>query len=122
MAKDQIDVGRLYAALDGAREERGLSWRSLAKEIGVSPSLMARLSNGYKPDADGFMTLTGWLKIPAESFIAGPEKSAAQPELMSELTPLLRARNDLDDQDIEYLEEIFGASVRLVQKRREKRI
>lgn len=122
MPKNQIDVAKLYGALDGARAERGLSWRALAKELGVSPSMLARIGNGYKPDADGFITLTRWLGVPAESFTVDPSTEVRdQPDLMSELKPLLRARRDLNKRDINYLEEIFQASVRRVQQDREAR-
>ena len=48
----KVDVGALYAALDAERDARGVSWRQLAKEIGVSPSMLSRLGNGQRPDAD----------------------------------------------------------------------
>ena len=54
MAKTTINTAALYSALDAARQERQLSWRALAGEIGVSPSLLSRLGNGLKPDTDGF--------------------------------------------------------------------
>jgi len=92
-----------------------LSWRSLATEIGVSPSLLSRLGNGLKPDADGFATLVGWLKLPAEKFFAGDDssesKSSSEPDLMAELAPLLRARKDLDERDVRYLEQVISATV-----------
>ena len=43
MTKTKIDVHGLYAALDAERTARDWSWRQLAKEIGVSPSLLSRL-------------------------------------------------------------------------------
>ena len=45
MAKTTINPALLYSALDAARQERGVSWRALAKEIGVSPSLLSRLGS-----------------------------------------------------------------------------
>ncbi|MER6591386.1 helix-turn-helix domain-containing protein [Micromonospora purpureochromogenes] len=62
MAQTRINVPALYAALDAARKSKNLSWRQLAAEVGCSPSTMTRLANGYRPDADAFMTLTQWLK------------------------------------------------------------
>ena len=50
MAKTTINAAALHSALDAARQERQLSWRALAGEIGVSPSLLSRLGNGLKPD------------------------------------------------------------------------
>jgi transcriptional regulator with XRE-family HTH domain len=113
MARQTVDPGLLYAALNAAREERGnLSWRSLAKEIGVSPSLLSRIANGQKPDADGFATLVSWLHLPADEFVRGEDEPTEEPALMAQLAPLLRARKDLTEQDVEYLEEIIAAALK----------
>jgi transcriptional regulator with XRE-family HTH domain len=114
VSKTKINVPALFAALDGRRKSNGSSWRQLAKEIGVSPSLLSRLGNGNNPDAEGFVTLVRWLKLPAEDFMTteGGATSQEQPDLMSQLAPLLRARRDLDDADVAYLEEVIQATVR----------
>lgn len=117
MAKTSIDVQLLYATLDAARVEKGISWRALAKEIGVSPSLLSRLANGLKPDTDSFATLVGWLRMPAETFFVNTDAAAEQrqPELMAQLAPLLRADKDLTDSGIAYLETVFAAAVNHVK-------
>ncbi len=120
MSKTRIDVPGLYGALNAAREARGLSWRQLAKEIGVSPSLLSRLGNGDRPDADGFATLVTWLGMPAENFmVSDKEASDVQPELMSQLAPLLRARKDLTSADVTYLEEVVKATLRRARAARQ---
>nr|WP_312638956.1 helix-turn-helix domain-containing protein [Rhodococcus qingshengii] len=114
MSKSKIDVTALFAAVDGVRKQRGQSMRQLAKEIGVSPSLLSRLGNGYRPDADGFVTLVRWLGMPAEQFVEGDDSAADrnEPELVAQLAPLLRARKDLAAEDVQYLEDIIEATVR----------
>lgn len=123
MARTKIDVQGLYAALDAERTARGLSWRQLAKEIGVSPSLLSRLSNDQRPDADGFATLVRWLNMPAEEFmvdVEGDRGTQSEPDLLTQLAPLLRARQDLDKRNIAYLEEVIRATVRHVQAARKE--
>lgn len=123
MTRTKIDVRGLYAALDAERTARGLSWRQLAKEIGVSPSLLSRLSNDQRPDADGFATLVRWLNMPAEEFmvdVEGDRGPQSEPDLVTQLAPLLRARQDLDKRDIAYLEEVIRATVRHVQAARKE--
>jgi transcriptional regulator with XRE-family HTH domain len=122
MTKTKIDVHGLYAALDAERTARDWSWRQLAKEIGVSPSLLSRLGNELRPDADGFATLVRWLNMPAEQFMVdvdGAPRSQTEPDLVTQLAPLLRARQDLDKRDVAYLEEVIRATVKHVQAARE---
>ncbi len=121
MAKTKIDAAGLQDALDQARIARGLSWRQLAAECGVTPSLLSRLRNGYKPDAEGYMTLVRWLRMPAETFLVEPDDSGVQPELAAELAPLLRARADLDEADVAMLQEVIRATLRRAAAQRRDR-
>ncbi len=123
MPRSRIDVPALYAALDAARGSRGdLSWRQLAAEVGVSPSTMTRLANSHRPDVDAFAALVRWLGMPAERFmIDDDDVEGTEPELLAELAPLLRARRDLNPEDVEYLEELIGAAMRRFASERASR-
>ena len=123
MPRTQINVSGLYAALDAVREHRKLSWRQMAREVGVSPSTFSRLANKQKPDVDAFLAMVRWLKVPAERFMIDEEDEAAReaPELMAELAPLLRARQDLNSEDKKYLEELIGAAMRRFSAERASR-
>lgn len=111
-ARVTIDVASLHAALDEARRARDLSWRQLAFTIGLSPSTLARLGNGYRPDVDGFATLVSWLNLPAETFMTGVASKSGEPDLMAQLAPLLRARKDLSHADIKLIEDVVRALLR----------
>ena len=115
MAKTTINTAALHSALDAARQERQTSWRALAGEIGVSPSLLSRLGNGLKPDTDGFATIIAWLRLPAEDFFRHEGERDAnddrEPDLMAQLAPLLRARKDLSETDVKYLQQVIGATI-----------
>jgi transcriptional regulator with XRE-family HTH domain len=113
MPQTHVNVSGLYAALDAVREHKNLSWRQLAREVGVSPSTFSRLANKQKPDVDAFVAMVRWLNVPAERFMTdGEEASSEQPDLMAELAPLLRARKDLNSDDRKYLEELVGSAMR----------
>ncbi|MZD56742.1 helix-turn-helix domain-containing protein [Streptomyces sp. SID5606] len=118
-----VNVQALHAALDAARTEKGLSWRQLAKELGVSASTISRMANGLKPDVSAFAAMTTWLRMPAETFYVTPERENAKedPELVASLVPLLRARSDLSGDDVAYLEEVIGAAARRFRAERESR-
>lgn len=118
-AKLKVDV--LYAALDAERRARGLSWRQVAGTCGLSPSTLSRLANGHKPDVDAFGALVGWLNQPAEVFLddGQTDEPGSQPDLVAQLAPLLRARQDLAPQDVTYLEDVISAAVRRFASERE---
>jgi transcriptional regulator with XRE-family HTH domain len=116
-----VDVRSLYAALDAARHQKGLSWRQLAKEIGVSASTISRMANGLKPDVTAFAAMTTWLRMPAEDFYVGADVAAEEPDLVAQIVPLLRARTDLNASDVAYLEEVIGAAARRFRAERESR-
>jgi transcriptional regulator with XRE-family HTH domain len=118
LARAKIDVARLYAALDEARVARGLSWRQLAAEIGVSPSLLSRLGNGLRPDVDSFVTLVHWLGMTANDFMtdeADAVPAPDQPELSTQVAALLRARPELSEADRKLLQEIFRSALNHVK-------
>lgn len=120
----RIDTERLRSALDAQRKVRNLSWRQLAFEANVSPSLLSRMNNGQRPDLDGFVALVQWLGSPAENFMVKEGEEAQerpQPAIEAELAPLLRARKDLDETERTYLLEIVEATMRKIRADRQER-
>lgn len=119
MPESRLNTDALYGALDAERLARELSWRQLAKEVGVSPSTMTRLANGQRPDVDAFAALVRWLGQPADTFLnSTEERPVKEPDLVAQLAPLLRARSDLDEQDVKYLEDLIGVAVRRLNRER----
>ena len=115
----RINVPALYAALDAQREAAGLSWRQLAKNLGLSPSTFTRLANKHRPDVDAFAALVAWLGQPAESFITTNDHDpAGEPALLAQLAPLLRARADLDETGADRLQSLFAAAIEQFQAER----
>ena len=113
MARGRLDTKALFAALDTQRKADGVSWRQLAKEVGVSPSTMTRLANGQRPDVDAFAALVGWLGQPADTFLVSEDaRQEEDPDLVAQLAPLLRGRSDLDEQDAQYLMDLITVAAR----------
>lgn len=119
--KHTLNLDALVAALDAQRRARNLSWRQLAADASVSPSLLSRMRNNQKPDSDGLATLVNWLGVPAEMFFQASddvEETSATPELETQLAPLLRARRDFSEAELAFLENVIESSIRLVKTRR----
>lgn len=112
MAQAHLDVEALYAALDEQRKARGLSWRELAKEAGVSPSTLTRLGQKKRPDVDSFAALIQWLGISSDRFLRSDhaKTNKKEPETMALVSSLLRANKRLSKKTVEALEDIIRAA------------
>ncbi|MGI8875657.1 MAG: helix-turn-helix domain-containing protein [Egibacteraceae bacterium] len=107
-----LDVAALHATLDRERERRGMSWRQVSRETGVSASTLSRMGQGVaRPDVDGFATLVGWLGASADDFLRadgdGPAHEMSAP---AAIAAHLRARRDLAPEDVDALEAIVRAA------------
>ncbi|MGH2584915.1 MAG: helix-turn-helix domain-containing protein [Dehalococcoidia bacterium] len=102
----RFDAPSLYGALDAQRRSRGMSWRDVADEIGVSVSTLTGTAKGGRLETDGVMFMLQWLDLPAEAFLRGP--AGSPPELMAQISILIRARSDLSPESASALEEIIG--------------
>lgn len=118
----RLDAGKLYAALDAERAANGLSWRQLAADAGVSTSLVSRMGNGHRPDLDGFIALVQWLGMPAETFMIWPEDRHPRRKLSLEaqLAPLLRAQEELAEEDRQHLIDMVNMTIRHFRARKTK--
>jgi transcriptional regulator with XRE-family HTH domain len=63
-----IDVSALYGALDSRRSTKNLSWRKLAKELNLSPSIFTRLAQGSQPQTGSYLRMVDWLGKPRDAF------------------------------------------------------
>lgn len=63
MSTHRLDVPELRQALDKQRQDRGMSWRQVARECGVSPPMFTRLDAGHAPDVHGLVSLLVWLGL-----------------------------------------------------------
>src|SRR4051812_8243368 len=63
------DTQALHAALDARRRDRGMTWKSVAEEIGgFSPAMLTRLAEPGRVMFPKVMRLVRWLAEPARSF------------------------------------------------------
>jgi len=67
----RFDGEALYAALDSQRCSRGMSWRQVALEVGVSVSTLTRTKQGGRLEVDGMLAMVRWLGRTVESFTRG---------------------------------------------------
>lgn len=63
------DLPELHAALDARRQQHGLTWVALARELDCTPSRLTNLCTARLADMGLAMRVTQWLGKPAATFI-----------------------------------------------------
>ena len=70
MPSGAFDVESFYAALDSHRQAKGLTWREVSEQSGVSQPTLSRLSQGKRPDVDGLGSTLGLVRLGCRFFPA----------------------------------------------------
>lgn len=104
--KGSFDNEKFYAALDSERTSRGLTWKQVAEESGVSASTLTRMAQGKRPDVDGLAALLAWGRLQADSFMVSVETSA---DPLTQMTILLRGDPRLTNENRTMLQGVLNA-------------
>lgn len=76
MPTHTIDLERLYAAVDRKRNEQGIRWRRLARDLDLAPSRFTSLAQGRRIGLDTLGALLVCLGADPESFLVPLEPDA----------------------------------------------
>ncbi len=63
MSLYRLDVPELHRRLDAHRQELGLSWRGVGRQVGLPVSVFTRIGKGRAIEADALVTLLVWLEL-----------------------------------------------------------
>lgn len=113
-----FDAAAFFAALDAEREARGLTWKQVAAEAGVSASTLTRMGQGRKPDVDSLAALAGWSGLDPTDFIRG-RRSKREPEPLAMISTYLRGDRHLTEDAVSALEEIIKVAYDQLRRRDE---
>ena len=102
-----FDFPAFYKALSTTVTTRGISWRAVSEETGVSQSTLSRMARGRQPDAASLTALSAWSGINPVDFTSAPKRD---PEAVAKVSRLLRADPDLDESSADALEAIISAA------------
>jgi transcriptional regulator with XRE-family HTH domain len=117
--KTFVDLEGLYGALKAERENRALSWRDVAREVGTSPSTFTRLAQQRGTDAETFARLVAWLGVSADAFLRNAQPRRGQPtRTVAAISSYLRADRSLRPEETEALEKIMSSAYRALRAAR----
>jgi len=107
----EVDVAALYGALDSRREARQMSWREIAREMGLSASIFTRMAQGRRPELESYIEMTTWLGVSTETFIGGRTPVESEPaETVEVISAHLRADHSLKPESARAIEKIVRAA------------
>jgi transcriptional regulator with XRE-family HTH domain len=108
-----FDLNAFVLALDAERRNRGLSWRQVADETGISASTLSRMTQGKRPDVDGFAALTAWSGVDSNHFIRPSRRTRERPATLSAVSAAFHSDPHLSEEAARLLDDL----VRTVYKR-----
>ena len=109
-----FDVSRFYAALEGARLARNLSWKELAEGAQVHPSTLSRMASGRRPDADSLALLAAWSGLNPADFVPGIRPGAV--DALAQISSFVHGDPQLSPEAAIALDEMIKATyVRLAK-------
>jgi transcriptional regulator with XRE-family HTH domain len=106
----QFDVDALHAAMESERIARGLTWKDVSAESGVSASTLTRLSQGKRPDVDSLTALTQWMGVSADRFMGVPEKGFGGASSLAQISSILRGDPNLNKEAATALDELIKST------------
>ena len=75
----RFDAQALYSALDAQRQERGLSWRQVASEVGLPAAMLTHTARGGRIAVNTMLAMVSWLGFPDRAdrftYLPGPDRS-----------------------------------------------
>lgn len=104
-----FDSDAFFAALDAERVSRGLHWKAVANEAGVSASTLTRIGQGRKPDVDSFAALTQWAGLDPEDFFRS-RRPGQEASALSNISVLLRSDPHLSEDAAAAIDELVKAT------------
>jgi transcriptional regulator with XRE-family HTH domain len=85
-----FDADAFYAALASTVLARGITWKQVGQETGVSATTLTRMAQGRRPDAGSLATLSAWAGLNPGAYVNLRGRSAA-PEPLAQISSLLRS-------------------------------
>lgn len=104
---EPFDFLSFHRALVATVAARGVSWKAVSEETGVSQSTLSRMATGRQPDAASLTAIAAWSGLNPVDFY-GLKPREAEPLAM--VGTLLRSDPRLDAEGADALEAIIKAA------------
>jgi transcriptional regulator with XRE-family HTH domain len=114
MPKSYFDINKFYLDLNTERISRGLTWKKIAEQSGVSASTLTRMRQGKRLDVDSLSALLNWSGFSIDDFVK--DKTSVETNTLTNIIKCLRADTNLTVEGIAVLESIIKAAYEQLRK------
>jgi transcriptional regulator with XRE-family HTH domain len=85
-----FDGSAFYSAIVSTVVARGVTWKQVSQETGVSATTLTRMAQGRRPDAGSLAALSAWAGINPADYVNLRQRST-NPEPLARISSLLRS-------------------------------
>ena len=85
-----FDADAFYAAIASTVVARGVTWKQVGQDTGVSATTLTRMAQGRRPDAGSLAALSAWAALNPADFVNLRERGVSA-EPLARISSLLRA-------------------------------
>ena len=104
---EPFDFTSFHRAVAATVAARGVSWKVVSEETGVSQSTLSRMATGRQPDAASLTAIAAWSGLNPVNFYGSKPRDA---EPLAMVGTLLRSDPRLDAEGADALEAIIKAA------------
>ena len=108
-ARVRFDTTTYFQALESTVKSRGLRWKDVSQQTGISPSTLSRMSQGKGPDSSSLASLAAWSGLNPADFVQ-MEARPAGPEPLARVTTLLRHDPRLSPAAADMLDQLIRSA------------
>ena len=99
-----------FKALDTTVLARGLRWKDVSHQTGISTSTLSRMAQGKGPDAASMAILAAWAQLNPADFTSFPREGSLHAAPLALLTKSLRDDPRLSEESAATLEAVIKAT------------
>lgn len=104
-----FDFNAFFEALDSVRENKRVSWKQVAEDVGMSASSLTRLQQGKRVDVDAVGSLSQWADLDVNDYYS-PPSLRKEGDPAEEMVSLLRADSKLSSEESSMLQRVIRAA------------
>lgn len=117
--KKEFDLSAFYSAIESTMIAKGLNWKVVAAETGVSASTLSRMGRGQRPDATSLAALAAWSGLNPANFVKGVDRQESV-ETLAQISSFIHSDPHLSAESAAALDELVKSTYRRLANRPSK--